>query len=89
MTKLWIRHFTPKMIWMFFLLLLNGAEKGYHTYIGQITSDSVLISWGTTAGRGNTIGRDSVPLGKAQVTLATPSSCLLVYLSFAPQYKSV
>jgi Calcineurin-like phosphoesterase len=43
-----------------------------YTYIGQITSTSVLIAWGRTNGPGNenTIGRDSVSLGLATVHIA-------------------
>lgn len=42
-----------------------------YTYIGQITSSSVLIAWGTTEGRGdNTIGHASKPIGSAQVRIA-------------------
>ena len=54
-----------------------------YTYIGQITSTSVLIAWGTTRGGENTIGRDSTPLGAAQVrineqTLTTPHNWIEV-----------
>ena len=57
---------------MFLLIFCsaNAAAQGYHTYVGQITANSVLIAWGTTEGRGNTIGRDSAPLGKAEVAIA-------------------
>src|SRR4051794_9442305 len=45
--------------------------QSVYTYIGQIGPTSVLIAWGTTQGRGdNTIGRDSTPLGPAQVVIA-------------------
>ena len=44
----------------------SSAQKIY-TYVGRIASDSFLLAWGTTEGSGNTIGRGSVPLGKAVV----------------------
>src|SRR6202012_2881139 len=42
-----------------------------HTYIGQITANTVLIAWGTTNGTGsvNSIGRDSASMGHAQVKI--------------------
>lgn len=45
-----------------------AAEKVF-VYVGQITSNSVLLAWGTVGGSGNTIGHDSVPLGAAQVKI--------------------
>jgi hypothetical protein len=53
-------------------LCAAAPAQTIHTYIGQITSTSVLIAWGTTQGGAgqNTIGRDSTPLGKAQVRIA-------------------
>jgi hypothetical protein len=49
----------------------TAAGQSIHTYIGQITPRSVLIAWGSTQGGGvNTIGRDSKPLGAAQVRIA-------------------
>lgn len=48
------------------LLAVAGAcAQPYYTYIGDITPDSALIAWGTTRGGGNTIGRDSRPLGQS------------------------
>jgi hypothetical protein len=55
------------------LFLICGAAwaQTVYTYVGQITSNSVLIAWGATAGRGdNTIGRDSKPIGEARVKIA-------------------
>ena len=48
-----------------------GAQTFYN-YVGQIESHSVLLAWGTIVpkGTGNTIGRDSTPLGKATVRIA-------------------
>jgi hypothetical protein len=54
-------------------LVMCGAARAQtiYTYIGQITSNSVLIAWGTATGRGeNTIGRDSRPIGEARVKIA-------------------
>jgi hypothetical protein len=53
-----------------FALALAGVgwAQNFHAYIGQIESRSVLIAWGTTKGP-NTIGRYSVSLGKATITL--------------------
>ncbi len=47
------------------------SAQSVHTYIGQLTSNSVLIAWGTTAGKGgnNTIGRDSASMGQARVKI--------------------
>jgi hypothetical protein len=45
-----------------------SAQQKFYTYIGDLSPASALIAWGTTQGRGtNTIGRDSVPFGKAIV----------------------
>jgi len=58
-------------LWLAILLFLPfaaGAQK-CHTYVGQVSTDSVLLAWGTTEGRGNTIGRGSTPLGRAEVRI--------------------
>src|ERR1044071_4618880 len=47
-----------------------ASAQTIYTYIGQVTDTSVLIAWGTAQGRENTIGRDSRPLGEAQVRIA-------------------
>jgi len=45
------------------------AQNAY-VYVGDISDTSVLLAWGTTAGRGvNTIGRESRPMGLAVVEL--------------------
>ena len=53
---------------------LTGAAWGQtvYTYIGQVSSNSVLIAWGTTQGKSgeNTIGRSSKSLGPAAVRIA-------------------
>jgi hypothetical protein len=50
--------------------LLCAAASGQSVYIGQVTETSALIAWGAVTGRGdNTIGRDSKPLGAAQVRI--------------------
>jgi tartrate-resistant acid phosphatase type 5 len=51
------------------LALSGAAAQSVHTYIGQITPTSVLIAWGSTQGGANTIGRESKPLGAAQVRI--------------------
>ena len=52
-------------------LALPLTAQTVYTYVGQITSSSVLIAWGTAAGRSgnNTIGRDSASLGRARVKI--------------------
>lgn len=55
--------------WAILLSLMASvchAQK-FYTYVGDVGTDFVLLSWGTTAGRVNTIGRASVPFGKATV----------------------
>jgi tartrate-resistant acid phosphatase type 5 len=50
------------------LALVAGAPaQPFYTYLGDVTAESVLIAWGTTRGGGNTIGRDSQPLGSQMV----------------------
>src|SRR5262249_29478841 len=60
------------VLWLAQLLACADASaQTVYTYIGQLRSNSVLIAWGNTTGRGNnTIGRDSVRLGAAQVRIA-------------------
>ncbi len=50
------------------LLLLAFAAFGqqYFVYVGDVSSDSAVLAWGTTSGK-NTIGRSSPPHGKAIV----------------------
>src|SRR5262245_29264716 len=50
-----------------------AAQAGTYTYIGNIAMHSVLIAWGTVGGPGNTIGRDSRPMGKAVVKVGETS----------------
>lgn len=58
------------------ILLISVAAAGlraqnFYNYVGQIEPRSVLLAWGTTAaGAGNTIGRDSTPIGNATVRIA-------------------
>jgi hypothetical protein len=58
--------------WLAAVLACAGAPaQTVYTYIGQVRPNSVLIAWGNTLGRAeNTIGRDSVSLGAAQVRIA-------------------
>ncbi len=53
------------------VLLAAGALSApaqLHVYLGQITSRSALLAWGSTSGL-NTIGRTSPVAGKAEVTV--------------------
>jgi hypothetical protein len=52
------------------LLCAAASGQSVYTYIGQVTETSALIAWGAANGRAdNTIGRDSKPLGAAQVRI--------------------
>ena len=42
-------------------------SKSYYTYVVRITSESVVLAWGTTKGRVNSIGRYSYPLGETRI----------------------
>lgn len=53
-----------------FLPLTAGAQK-FYTYVGQVGTRSVLLAWGTAAGRGNTIGRGSKSHGRASVRIGS------------------
>ncbi|MFN0170840.1 MAG: metallophosphoesterase family protein [Bryobacteraceae bacterium] len=44
---------------------LPGLAAPFHVYVGAIEPSAVVVAWGTTAGAGNTIGRDSEPQGSA------------------------
>ncbi len=48
---------------------LAPAQK-FHTYVGRLDADSVLLAWGTTQGIGNTIGLSSGSHGRATVRIA-------------------
>lgn len=49
------------------LIPLALEAQKFHTYVGQLDSDSVVLAWGTTTGDGNTIGRTSTSHGRAQI----------------------
>ena len=52
------------------LLCAAASGQSIYTYIGQVSETSALIAWGAATGRTeNTIGRDSKPLGAAQVRI--------------------
>lgn len=53
---------------LFSIPFFASAQRLY-TYVGQVGTGSVLLAWGSTNGRGNTIGRDSVPLARAEVKI--------------------
>jgi len=53
----------------FLLPAVLGAQT-FHTYLGRVDAESVLLAWGATArGGGNSIGRDSVSHGTATVRI--------------------
>jgi hypothetical protein len=56
------------LVSLFFAIPLPAQRV--HTYVGRVGTDSLLLAWGTTDGDGNTIGRDSAPLGRAVVEVA-------------------
>jgi len=59
-----------------FLLPDQAKAQEFYNYVGQIDAHSALIAWGATEAPGNSIGRDSRPLGKAILRMAgrnTPS----------------
>jgi len=49
------------------LLPALAAAQSFRVYVGNISTKSVLLAWGTTVGGENTIGRKSRSHGKAQV----------------------
>jgi tartrate-resistant acid phosphatase type 5 len=58
------------------------AAQTYHTYVGALDANSVLLAWGTTNGK-NTIGQSSPSLGEATVkidgrTLASRANWIVV-----------
>jgi hypothetical protein len=60
---------------MRWLVLLGAAGvlaygQSFHTYVGELGSDHVLLAWGTTSGS-NTIGRSSKPHGTVKVRVGT------------------
>ena len=53
--------------WLLLPVLLPAQQ--FHTYVGRIDAESVLLAWGTTAGSGNTIGNGSASHGRATVRI--------------------
>jgi hypothetical protein len=53
--------------WLLLPVLLPAQQ--FHTYVGRIDAESVLLAWGTTAGSGNTIGSGSASHGRATVRI--------------------
>jgi tartrate-resistant acid phosphatase type 5 len=51
-------------------LAAPACAQNFYNYVGQVDSHSVLLAWGVTGPPGNTIGRDSTPMGKAVVRIA-------------------
>lgn len=61
---------TARFVVSSFVLLLAGPLfAAQHVYIGDLGSDFALIAWGDTTKGGNSIGRDSTPIGSAQVRI--------------------
>jgi hypothetical protein len=54
------------------LLLAASLSCGQHvyTYVGEVSSASFTLAWGTATGSGNTIGRNSRSHGEAMVRVA-------------------
>ena len=50
------------------MLVVAASAQSYHTYVGSLDANSVLLAWGTTAGK-NTIGRSSPSFGEATVEI--------------------
>ena len=64
----------PRLLCASFLLpALLGAQT-FHTYVGRLDADSLLIAWGSTErGRGNSIGLESASHGTATVRVGDRS----------------
>jgi tartrate-resistant acid phosphatase type 5 len=56
------------MVWVCASAAPLQAQKVY-TYVGRLASDSALIAWGKPENRGNSIGRDSTPIGKGELRI--------------------
>ncbi len=56
-----------------FLLLAacSAAQDRFHVYVGELDARHVLIAWGSTQGKGNTIGRAAQGSGRAELTVGT------------------
>jgi tartrate-resistant acid phosphatase type 5 len=55
-----------------FALLVTASlccGQRFYTYVGDVSTHSVTLAWGTTKGSGNTIGRDSRSHGEATVKI--------------------
>ena len=46
-----------------------SAASNFHWYVGQLEARSALLAWGLVGAAGNTIGRDSPPLGQATIRI--------------------
>lgn len=60
----------PRLATLFLLVAATAPAQRFYTYVGDIGADSVILAWGTTEGKGNTIGRASASHGAAVVRLA-------------------
>lgn len=60
-----------KRVWSLLLLAASlSCGQRFYTYVGEVSSTSVTLAWGTATGSGNTIGRDSRSHGEAIVRMA-------------------
>lgn len=46
--------------WILLCVAFSAHGQEISTYVGRIATDSFQLAWGTTQGKGNTIGRDSI-----------------------------
>lgn len=44
--------------------LSSRTSDGFHAYVGAIDHESVTLAWGTTEGKGNTIGQNAQGIGR-------------------------
>jgi hypothetical protein len=52
-----------------------STAENFYCYVGQLEARSALLAWGSVGGSGNTIGRDSKPLGNAVVRIGGRAVC--------------
>ena len=57
-----------------FLPLVGSCGPGLTVYVGALSSNSVTLAWGTTDGKGNTIGRDAEIGAEARVRVGDTES---------------
>jgi len=58
-------------LWLALWLTAGAAvSQRFYTYVGDVSSSSVTLAWGTASGPGNTIGRNSRSHGEGLVRIA-------------------